>query len=79
MPARIALWGASFSGGHVLRVAAERDDIGAVIALTPLTSGVAVSRAAVVSRNSRALVTSLRWTLSGVKSRLRWAGEALPR
>ena len=30
---RIALWGASFSGGHVLRVAAERDDIGAVINL----------------------------------------------
>jgi pimeloyl-ACP methyl ester carboxylesterase len=69
-PSRIALWGASFSGGHVLRVAAERNDIGAVIAMTPLTSGVAVSRAAVSSRSSRAMITSLRWTLSGVKSRL---------
>ncbi|HYJ57286.1 MAG TPA: alpha/beta fold hydrolase [Mycobacterium sp.] len=76
--ARIALWGASFSGGHVLRVGAERDDIGAVIALTPLTSGAAVSRAAVVSRNSRALVTSLRWTLSGVKSRLAVGGGGAP-
>ncbi|ANI39062.1 alpha/beta hydrolase [Mycolicibacterium vaccae] len=66
-PTRIALWGASFSGGHVIRVAAERDDIGAVIALTPLTSGLAVSRAAATSRD---LVTSLRWTLTGVKSRL---------
>lgn len=64
---RIALWGASFSGGHVLRVAAERDDIGAVIALTPLTSGIAVSRSAAASRN---IVTSLRWTLTGVKSRI---------
>lgn len=64
---RIALWGASFSGGHVLRVAAERSDIGAVIALTPLTSGAAVSRAAMRSRN---IVSSLRWTLSGVRSRV---------
>lgn len=66
-PGRIGLWGASFSGGHVLRVAAERDDIGAVIALTPLTSGLAVSRAAAASRNIGA---SLRWMLTGVKSRI---------
>ncbi|MDA2895325.1 alpha/beta fold hydrolase [Mycolicibacterium sp. BiH015] len=64
---RIALWGASFSGGHVLRVAAERDDVGAVIALTPLTSGLAVSSRAAASRN---IVTSLRWTLTGVRSRI---------
>lgn len=64
---RIALWGASFSGSHVLRVAAERGDIGAVIALTPLTSGFAVSRAAM---SSRSMVTSLRWTLTGIKSRV---------
>lgn len=66
-PSRIALWGASFSGGHVLRVAAERADIGAVISLTPLTSGLAVSRAAA---SSRRVGTSLRWTLTGVKSRI---------
>jgi dienelactone hydrolase len=65
-PSRVGLWGASFSGGHVLRVAAERDDIGAVISLTPLTSGLAVSRAAAASRD---MVTSLRWTLTGVRSR----------
>ncbi|MDG4664594.1 alpha/beta fold hydrolase [Mycobacterium sp. 236(2023)] len=66
-PGRIAVWGASFSGGHVLQVAAERGDIGAVIALTPLTSGIAVSRAAASSRD---VVTSLRWTLTGIKSRI---------
>lgn len=65
--ARIALWGVSFSGGHVLRVAAERDDIAAVIALTPLTSGMAVSRAAMKSRD---LPTSLRWMLTGVRSKI---------
>lgn len=64
---RIALWGVSFSGGHVLRAAAERDDVGAVVALTPLTSGIAVSRSAAGSRN---IATSLRWTLTGVKSRI---------
>ena len=64
---RVAVWGASFSGGHVIQVAAERGDIGAVISLTPLTSGIAVSRAAAASRN---IITSLRWTLTGVKSRI---------
>ncbi|MCV7154610.1 alpha/beta hydrolase [Mycolicibacterium pyrenivorans] len=69
-PHRIALWGASFSGGHVLRVAADRDDIAAVIALTPLTSGFAVSRAAVSSQRPRTVVKSMRWTFAGVKSRI---------
>ncbi|MGE2734515.1 alpha/beta hydrolase [Mycolicibacterium vaccae] len=64
---RIALWGVSFSGGHVLTVAAARTDVAAVIALTPLTSGLAVSRAAASSRD---VGTSLRWTLAGVKSRI---------
>jgi pimeloyl-ACP methyl ester carboxylesterase len=72
---RIALWGASFSGGHVLQVAAERDDIGAVIALTPLTSGLEVSRSAMASRD---LFTSLRWTLTGVKSRIAVRRGAAP-
>ncbi|AFM16507.1 alpha/beta superfamily hydrolase [Mycolicibacterium chubuense NBB4] len=66
-PHRVGLWGASFSGGHVLRVASERSDIAAVIALTPLTSGLAVSRAAASSRN---VATSARWTIAGVRSRL---------
>jgi dienelactone hydrolase len=35
-PARIALWGTSFSGGHVLAVAAEDPGIAAVVAQVPL-------------------------------------------
>lgn len=63
---RIALWGASMSGGHVLQVAADRDDVTAVISLTPLTSGVAAGRAAVGERD---VLTALRWTATGVRSK----------
>ncbi len=66
-PNRIVLWGSSMSGGHVLRVAADRDDIAGVIAMTPLTSGVAVSRAAVEHRD---VGQAMRWTLVGLKSRV---------
>ncbi len=66
-PNRIVLWGSSMSGGHVLRVAADRDHIAGVIAMTPLTSGVAVSRAAVEHRD---VGQALKWTLVGLKSRV---------
>ncbi|MCB0935496.1 MAG: alpha/beta hydrolase [Mycobacterium sp.] len=66
-PNRIVLWGSSMSGGHVLRLAAGRDDIAAVIAMTPLTSGAAVSRAAVAHRD---VGSALKWTAIGLKSRL---------
>ncbi len=65
-PARIALWGSSMSGGHVLHVAAERDDIAAVIAMTPLTSGAAASRAAIAHGD---VASALKLTAVGLKSR----------
>lgn len=65
-PNRIVLWGSSLSGGHVLRVAAGRQDVAAVIAMTPLTSGVAASRAAAAERD---LGSALKWTAVGLKSR----------
>ncbi len=65
-PNRIVLWGSSMSGGHVLRVAARRDDVAAVIAMTPLTSGVAASRSAVAHRD---VASALKWTVVGIKSR----------
>ncbi|BBX45672.1 alpha/beta hydrolase [Mycobacterium cookii] len=64
---KVILWGVSFSGGHVLRVAADRDDIAAVIALTPLTSGLATGRLAVAQRD---LISGMRWTAAGVKGRI---------
>ncbi|MGE2712750.1 alpha/beta hydrolase [Mycolicibacterium litorale] len=66
-PVRVVLWGSSFSGSHVIRVAAARADVAAVIAMTPLTSGLAASRAAVAHRDVR---SALRWTLTGLKSRI---------
>jgi pimeloyl-ACP methyl ester carboxylesterase len=40
---RVALWGTSFSGGHVLKLAADRKDIAAVISQIPHVSGPATS------------------------------------
>jgi uncharacterized protein len=40
-PARIAAWGTSYSGGHVLAVAAHDPRIAAVIAMNPATDGLA--------------------------------------
>lgn len=42
--AKIALWGFSASGGHVLRVAAGNPAVAAVIAQTPNTDGLAAAR-----------------------------------
>jgi dienelactone hydrolase len=36
---RVALFGSSFGGGHVIAVAADRDDIAAVVAQCPFTDG----------------------------------------
>ena len=41
-PERIVLWGISFSGGHVIRIAAEEGRIAAVMSVTPAVDGVAV-------------------------------------
>lgn len=46
-PTRLVLWGVSLSGGHVLAVAAGRDDIAAVVALAPLVDGLAAARHAI--------------------------------
>jgi pimeloyl-ACP methyl ester carboxylesterase len=64
---RIAIWGSSMSGSHVFHVAADRDDVTAVIAMTPLTSGIAVGRAAI---GQRSVFTALSWMATGVASRV---------
>ncbi|QRY43244.1 alpha/beta hydrolase [Mycolicibacterium boenickei] len=72
---RVVLWGSSFSGSHVLRVAAQCADVAAVIGMTPLTSGLAASRVAVAHRD---VASALRWTLAGVKSRVAVAAGRAP-
>lgn len=43
-PAKVALWGFSASGGHVLRVAADEPAVAAVVAQTPNAGGLAAAR-----------------------------------
>ena len=42
-PARVILWGSSFSGGHVLATAASEPELAAVISQCPFTDGLASS------------------------------------
>ena len=56
---RIALWGSSFSGGHVLALAAEDHTLAAVVAQVPFADGIPTVRAA-------APVNALRGTALGI-------------
>ena len=58
-PTRVAIWGFSLSGGHVLRVAARNPQLAAAIAQTPNADGPAAARNA--TRHQRPLA-SLRFT-----------------
>ena len=64
---RVVLWGVSLAGGHVFEVAAGRDDIAAVISLTPIVSGLAAGLLAFAHHKPSSI---LRSTGSGLKSRL---------
>lgn len=64
---RIVLWGVSLAGGHVIAAAAGRDDVAAVVSLTPLVDGVAAGRHALRSHKPSAL---LRSTAAGLRSKV---------
>ena len=66
-PDRLVLWGVSLAGGHVLAAAAHRDDVAAVVSLTPLVDGLAAGRHALAHHKPSAM---LRSTVVGVRSRL---------
>ncbi|GHJ59470.1 alpha/beta hydrolase [Nocardioides sp. OK12] len=63
---RLVLWGVSLAGGHVLAVAAGRDDVAAVVSLTPLVDGAAAGRLALRHHSPLTLARS---TVDGVRSR----------
>jgi pimeloyl-ACP methyl ester carboxylesterase len=54
--ARIAAWGFSLSGGHILRIAARSRGVAAAIAQTPMVDGRAATRAAAAHQTRGALV-----------------------
>ena len=62
-PGRVGLWGTSFSGGHVMKVAARDAQIGAVVAQVPFADGL---------RNlpSLGLGLALRLTLAGLRDQV---------
>ena len=72
-PERIVLWGISFSGGHVIRVAAEDGRVAAVMSVTPAVDGVAVlaqlARNAGVRQLYRVAGHGLRDALRGLTGR----------
>jgi fermentation-respiration switch protein FrsA (DUF1100 family) len=67
-PERIALWGISFSGGHVVRVAAEDGRIAAAMSVTPAVDGLAVL--AQLARNAGVLQL-LRVAAHGLRDAIR--------
>jgi fermentation-respiration switch protein FrsA (DUF1100 family) len=66
-PERIALWGSSFGGGHVIEAAARDGSVAAVVSQCPFTDGVAAVRAA----NPRSLLRSLGPVLRDEVARIR--------
>ena len=64
---RLVLWGVSLAGGHVLAAAAGRDDVAAVVSLTPLVDGMAAGRLAMKHHAPSAM---LRSTAAGLRSRV---------
>jgi pimeloyl-ACP methyl ester carboxylesterase len=66
-PARLVLWGVSLAGGHVLAAAAGRDDVAAVVSLTPLVDGRAAARLALKHHPAGAM---LRSSGAGIRSRI---------
>lgn len=65
---RIVLWGTSYSGGHVIAVAAQDRRVAAVVAMTPATDGLAallqLTRTAGIGALARAAAHGM-WDLAG--------------
>ena len=69
-PDRIVLWGSSFSGGHVLAVAADNPRLAAVISQAPFTD-------AIPTLMHVPLKNAVRLTVTGLRDQLRgWRGRA---
>lgn len=68
-PERIVLWGSSFSGGHVLTVAAGDPKIAAVIAQAPFTDSIATIRAMPVRNAILASLAAVRDQLGAFAGR----------
>jgi dienelactone hydrolase len=68
-PERIALWGTSFGGGHVIEAAARDGAVAAVVSQCPFSDGLAATRAASPRSLVRALVPALRDELARIRNK----------
>jgi pimeloyl-ACP methyl ester carboxylesterase len=68
-PDRVVLWGSSFSGGHVISVAAGDPSIAAVIAQSPFADGMAQARATPPGQAIRISARALRDQVAGALGR----------
>ncbi len=68
-PDRIALWGSSFSGGHVVAVAAGDERIAAVVSQAPFTDGLNAIRAIGAGLAARLALVGVRDQLAGLAGR----------
>jgi fermentation-respiration switch protein FrsA (DUF1100 family) len=66
---RIALWGTSFGGGHVIEAAARDGAVAAVVSQCPFTDGLAATRAAGPRSLVRALGPALRDELARIRNK----------
>jgi fermentation-respiration switch protein FrsA (DUF1100 family) len=64
---RLVLWGTSFSGGHVLELAAAGEPAAAVIAQGPFMSGAAVLRSAGIGHNNRLGLAGMRDVIASLR------------
>jgi uncharacterized protein len=75
-PAQIIVWGTSYSGGHVLAVAADDPRVAAVVSMTPSTDGLATLRH-LARAGGPGPVVRLAW--AGVRDSARAAFRRAPR
>ncbi|WIY01033.1 alpha/beta fold hydrolase [Amycolatopsis mongoliensis] len=71
-PARIALWGTSLSGGHVLAVAADDPAIAAVVAQVPVIDGWRRGRTLAQRFERDVIELTLRFTVAAGRDLVRW-------
>lgn len=65
---RVAIWGTSFSGGHVTVIAAEDDQISAVISQVPHMDGIATSRVQGVRQMARLTTAGIQDAARGLRN-----------
>lgn len=77
---RVALWGSSFGGGHVMAIGAEDHDLKAIVSQCPFTDGVAsgmtVDPISTVKISLRAILDTVNAHSNRRKARVRLYGDA---